>query len=230
MADRKDVNRDIILAIIAVIGSVLTATIGNWDQISSHIWPRSVTVINEPERKLQTLPSQTPPAIKPDSAPSGESHQHHYSQINPAEHKVETPVSPVSQKPIIHPEIKIPPEPPIPTYEHAISLLNNQNVVEAVEEFKMLANKGDHKAEFQLSKIYVEGKGGIQVDKKQAFNWMNKAAMGNSPIAQHHLAVMYQAGLGVDKDEDLAVMWYQKAARKGYYPSRKVLSAGGYTW
>ncbi|SFN05864.1 hypothetical protein SAMN05660284_00429 [Formivibrio citricus] len=41
--------------------------------------------------------------------------------------------------------------------------------------------------------------------------------------AQQNLGMMYAFGLGVDKDEKLAVEWYRKAAEKGFAPAQHSL-------
>ncbi|HEX7777106.1 MAG TPA: tetratricopeptide repeat protein, partial [Parvibaculum sp.] len=45
--------------------------------------------------------------------------------------------------------------------------------------------------------------------------WFHEAALAGSPIAQYNLAVMYEGGLGVDKDMPRALGWYALAARSG---------------
>jgi TPR repeat protein len=45
--------------------------------------------------------------------------------------------------------------------------------------------------------------------------WFHAAALSGSPVAQYNLAVMYERGMGIDKDLPLALGWYALAARSG---------------
>ncbi|WP_213781819.1 tetratricopeptide repeat protein [Caballeronia sp. dw_276] len=49
------------------------------------------------------------------------------------------------------------------------------------------------------------------------------AAKQGQPEAEHTLARMYSAGVGVVRDDSVAAMWYQKAADQGYAPAQNRL-------
>lgn len=62
-----------------------------------------------------------------------------------------------------------------------------------------------------------------------AADYVQKAQKGDA-FAQYHLAICYEQGRGVDKDEEQAAFWYHKAAEQGYAPGQYMygicLSAG----
>lgn len=79
---------------------------------------------------------------------------------------------------------------------------------------KHRAELGDPDAQFQLGNQYYKPtrKSGFGQSYPKAIEWYGKAAMRNHTGAQHNLAVMYQHGLGVEKDLVSAYTWYMLAA------------------
>ena len=53
----------------------------------------------------------------------------------------------------------------------------------------VLQKSGDARAQLLLSDIYNNGLSGVEVDKKQALEWLRKAAEQGQPIAQNNLAL-----------------------------------------
>ena len=51
--------------------------------------------------------------------------------------------------------------------------------------------------------------------KQEAYRLMQKLAYAGYVTAQTGLGVMYDAGIGVEKNPDKAVKWYRRAAKKG---------------
>ena len=50
---------------------------------------------------------------------------------------------------------------------------------------------------------------------QKAFEFYQKAAnLGNS-VAQHNLACMYKNGVGIEKDINQAIYWYEQSAKQG---------------
>lgn len=60
---------------------------------------------------------------------------------------------------------------------------------------------------------------------KSAAVLFRKAAEQGHAIAQFNLALMYELGRGVAKDEQQAVFWYQKAANQGHAVAQTCLSS-----
>lgn len=76
-------------------------------------------------------------------------------------------------------------------------------------EIQKAAEHGDAVAQTKLGFSYLESN---PQEPQQAFGWFRKAAVqGHSP-AQAMLGAMYYDGLGVQRDYNQALAWYQKAA------------------
>ena len=84
----------------------------------------------------------------------------------------------------------------------------------ALQIFTPLAEKGDLFAQFNLAKMYREGKG-VSKDYKAAVKWFNLSAEQGNALAQYHLGVAYSFGLGVVPDYEIALKWYVKSAEQG---------------
>jgi uncharacterized protein len=80
----------------------------------------------------------------------------------------------------------------------------------AIAEFQPLAAGGDPAAQYQLAKIYLEGRGPAD-GLPQGIDLMTKAANGGYPEAQAQLGLMYAMGLGVQVDNVQAYDWLSKA-------------------
>lgn len=77
---------------------------------------------------------------------------------------------------------------------------------EQEQEFLTKAKKGDMAAQYQLSRLYFEGNGVDQSDKKAAY-WVRKSAEQGYPLAQGDLGMMYAMGVMCRKDNIEAVKW-----------------------
>ena len=87
--------------------------------------------------------------------------------------------------------------------------------VTALEKFKEVAAKGDHRAMYALGSMYAGGNGTRQ-DYKQAFKWFTEAAKYGRLDARYKLGLMYELGVGVKQNYRRAARYYQAVARKGY--------------
>lgn len=56
----------------------------------------------------------------------------------------------------------------------------------------------------------------IRGDGAEAYRIWKPLADKGDIEAQYHLGYMYQTGTGVDKDNDRALFWYNKAAKSGH--------------
>ena len=84
----------------------------------------------------------------------------------------------------------------------------------ALNIFTSLAEKGDMFAQFNLAKMYREGKG-VSKDYKTAVKWFGLSAEQGNAAAQYHLGVAYSFGLGVVPNYEIALKWYTRSAEKG---------------
>ncbi|WP_159436571.1 SEL1-like repeat protein [Pseudovibrio sp. Tun.PSC04-5.I4] len=83
-----------------------------------------------------------------------------------------------------------------------------------VDEVRLLAEQGDLKAQFQLGDAFWQGFG-VEINYEKAFYWLNKAAQGNYLDALTSLALMYEFGQFVEKDEKRASELYFDASQQG---------------
>ena len=77
------------------------------------------------------------------------------------------------------------------------------------------AQQGDADAQFNLGKMYYDGKG-VSQDYAQAHSWLLKAAEQGHARAQNGIGLLYEYGYGVSQDYAQAVAWYRKAAEQGF--------------
>ena len=81
--------------------------------------------------------------------------------------------------------------------------------------FTSLAEKGDMVAQFNLAKMYREGKG-VSKNHKTAVNWFGLSAEQGNTFAQHHLSLLYYFGNGVPQNSAYAYMWANQASANGF--------------
>ena len=84
----------------------------------------------------------------------------------------------------------------------------------ALQTFIPLAEKGDMIAQFNLAKMYREGKG-VPKDYKTAVKWFSLSAEQGNAKAQYHLGVAHSFGLGVVPDYKIALKWFNRSAEQG---------------
>ena len=85
-----------------------------------------------------------------------------------------------------------------------------------------LAENGDRDAQFNLGRIYLQGKG-IRQDYQAARKWFMRAALNQDAGAQYNLGNIYKAGMGIQQDCKQALFWYKKASGKSYAPAQYAL-------
>lgn len=62
-----------------------------------------------------------------------------------------------------------------------------------------------------LGGIYIEGIGGVPVDLDQGVKWLTRASYQHMPVAEKHLADLYERGKGVPVDKKRAQYWREEA-------------------
>lgn len=81
------------------------------------------------------------------------------------------------------------------------------NARRAVEMFQYAASYfGDSNAQFQLGRLYLDGRG-LERDQRQAARWFNLAAEKGHRAAQAHLGQLLINGQGVPKQRARGLMW-----------------------
>jgi hypothetical protein len=87
--------------------------------------------------------------------------------------------------------------------------------VDALDEWRLAAQKGDVGSEDALGVMYRDGRG-VRRDDAEAVKWFRRAAEQGYANAQDNLGGMYAEGRGVAKDDEAALAWYRKAADQGH--------------
>lgn len=90
-----------------------------------------------------------------------------------------------------------------------------KDIAQAIHWYRMAAEKGFSRAQANLAAIYLQGDEGTPVDYDEAHKWFAAAAVQNLAVAQYNLGLMYELGLGVEKNEPRALGWYNLAAKAG---------------
>ncbi|MCL2644011.1 MAG: hypothetical protein FWD51_00955 [Betaproteobacteria bacterium] len=91
-----------------------------------------------------------------------------------------------------------------------------------IETVKRAAEEGDARAQFDLGRLYVEGKG-VPRNDAEAVKWFRKAAEQGNALAQSNLGWMYIKGFGVARNNVEAAKWYRKAAEQGVPDAQNML-------
>ena len=99
-------------------------------------------------------------------------------------------------------------------YQRARSAYEGGDYQKAFALFKKLSESGDTQAEYDLSKMYLQGIGTKQ-DVGQGWFWMIKAADHGNTMAMVELGGRYEYGVNLERDETQASFWFKKAALAG---------------
>ena len=92
-----------------------------------------------------------------------------------------------------------------------------QDDVEAVRWYRLAAEQGDARAQFELGFRYEAGRG-VPQDDAEAIRWYRAAADQGEAFAQNNLGMKYGQGRGVPQDDAEAIRWYRAAADQGLAP------------
>ena len=84
----------------------------------------------------------------------------------------------------------------------------------ALEVFQAMAEKGNARAQFFLSQMYLSGSG-VPRDYAQALKWASASAEQKNSDGQFTLGEIYESGKGVPADLVQAHMWYSLSATSG---------------
>lgn len=102
-----------------------------------------------------------------------------------------------------------------------------QNWLQAAVWFRKAAEQGSAEGQYQLGRLYEEGKGegqGVEQDWRKAAKWYQSAAEQGYADAQWKLGLCYRDGKGVERNLIWAKLWLDKAARKGQEEARAALA------
>ncbi|MDD2699733.1 MAG: tetratricopeptide repeat protein [Sideroxydans sp.] len=99
-------------------------------------------------------------------------------------------------------------------FDDGIAAYQIQNYPAAMKEWKLLADKGDARAQNCIGTMYLNGYG-AKKNYAKAMQWYWSAAEQGDAEAQANIGVMYFYGYSVKTDYSEALRWYQTAASKG---------------
>ncbi len=86
-----------------------------------------------------------------------------------------------------------------------------QKSLDNAQSYRARAEHGDPRAQYELGRLFFEGKG-VPQDYEESVHWYRAAADQGWVPAQSSLGFMYEQGFGVSKDYSEALLYYQKAA------------------
>ena len=95
--------------------------------------------------------------------------------------------------------------------DEAMAAYQAKDYSAALQEFSVLAQTGDPKAEYYMGRFYHYGEG-VTVSGAEAAKWYRKAADKGIAGAQYNLGILYDQGNGVKEDAAEAARWFRKAA------------------
>jgi TPR repeat protein len=98
-------------------------------------------------------------------------------------------------------------------HKHGYNGLKPNNV-EAIKWYKKAINHGDLDAMWILARMYENGEG-VDQDNKKAFNLLSDCAQQSNISCMGHLGRMYHDGIGTETDYKKAFEWWLKTALKG---------------
>ena len=90
----------------------------------------------------------------------------------------------------------------------------HRQLTEEASNYQLRAEPGDANAQYELARLYYQGKG-VPRDYAQAFSWYHKAADQGDGRAQNGVGFMYDTGKGIPQNYEKAAFWYRKAADQG---------------
>jgi TPR repeat protein len=112
-------------------------------------------------------------------------------------------------------------------------ITGEQDFVSAIDHYTYVEENADNdRMASQMALKIAEIYGWIasanpNANDEESFKWLKKAADAGNVASFLRVGNAYQEGLGVDKDMDVAVQWYKKAAAKGVVNAMEIL---GYTY
>lgn len=98
-------------------------------------------------------------------------------------------------------------------YAYGYGIMQNEKY--AFNLFSQASDLGSMEAKFQLTNFYREGRGGVEINYKKAFELCKESAEAGIPLAQTALGLYYILGEGVEEDYNEGIKWLQKAADNG---------------
>ena len=99
-----------------------------------------------------------------------------------------------------------------------------EDYAEAVRWFRLAAEQGHPRAQFNLGVDYALGQG-VEEDAAEAARWLRLAAEQGHSAAMYLLGGAYEIGAGVERDFSEAVRWYRLAAGRGHDEAKEHIAS-----
>ena len=87
------------------------------------------------------------------------------------------------------------------------------------------AETGEHDDMGRIGEYYFDGQMGLKQDKAEGLKWYHRAVEAGSGRAAFSVGMCYYEGDGVDKDDDKALEYLQKAAELDFIPAFYVIGS-----
>lgn len=100
-------------------------------------------------------------------------------------------------------------------FEDGAAAYTNGDYATALRDFRSLADRGHAVAQYNLGRMYYDGRGVPQNFAEALRSFQLAAAQGHAG-AENSLGALYLAGEGVDQNTAEALRWYRLAAEQGY--------------
>lgn len=98
------------------------------------------------------------------------------------------------------------------------------NSEKAEEYIKRAVDLGSPQAEYKLADLKLTGRKGVKKDIREALELFTRSADKNNAAAQYQLGIMYDQGIGVEKNPLKAYGLMNRSAKNGYPPAKKFLN------
>ena len=125
-------------------------------------------------------------------------------------------VDPSSAIPACRAALESFPDRPRFQYQYGRALHKAGQHAEAVNWYRMAADRGHAAAQRALGTVYALGEDVPRRDDAEAAKWFRKAAEQGDVLAQARLGLLYLRGEGVPRDYGEAARWYRMAAEQGH--------------
>jgi hypothetical protein len=99
-------------------------------------------------------------------------------------------------------------------FEDGVAAYQRGDYQTAYIRWHSIAEGSDRNAQYNIARLYYQGKG-VPQDFGEAARWFHKAANRDEPYAEFFLGMMYSSGKGVPQNYESAAWWYRKSAAQG---------------
>ena len=107
---------------------------------------------------------------------------------------------------------------PVDELQEGLDAYISGDLLTAMAKFRSAADAGSAEAQARLAWILDQSE-----DNEAAVSLYRQSAEQGHAAGEYGLAEMYAKGEGVEKDADIALGWFTKAAEKGHLPALRVL-------